>query len=267
MAGHIHVGTSGWVYPHWRKPFYEGVPQSHWLSHYARFFDTVEINSTFYRLARRPAVERWFDEAPPDFLFAAKGSRFITHNLKLTKAEPALERFFAPLAPLRRRLAVVLWQLPPQMKTADPKRLDDFIALLPRQVRHAFEFRSAGWYTDDVAEILDRHGAAFCEHDLLPNEAPALTGGFRYLRFHGAGAKYAGRYGKRMLRPVAEELKRTREQGMDAFAFFNNDLHGHALSDAFDLLDLVGAERRGVPTMVLRTAPAPRGERTPPATR
>lgn len=237
--GRILVGTSGYVYADWRTLLYPGVPQKGWLSRYASVFPTVELNGTFYRLPLPTSVDRWREETPPGFVFAAKGSRFLTHNKKLLEVKQGLERYFGPIRRLGSKLEVVLWQLPPQLKNPDPERLAHFLAHLPRQLRHAVEFRSERWYVSEVCDVLDAYGAAFCEHDFIRRDPPRLTGGFRYLRFHGATAKYAGRYTKRRLRAAAEDLRRWRRRG-DAYVYFNNDRFGHALLDAMDLRDLLG---------------------------
>jgi uncharacterized protein YecE (DUF72 family) len=234
----IHLGTSGYVYRHWKRIFYpEGLPARRWLEHYAAVFSTVELNATFYRLPSHAAVDGWREGTPRGFRFAAKGSRYLTHMKRLTDAGPGLEKYFERISRLRRKLAVVLWQLPPQMNKADPARLDGFLRALPRGVRHAVEFRSDSWYTNEICDLLDARGAAFCEHDLVAAQPPRLTGGFRYLRFHGATGKYRGRYGRRALRKVARDL--VASPG-DAFVYFNNDTLGHALSDALDLASLLG---------------------------
>jgi uncharacterized protein YecE (DUF72 family) len=239
--GAIHLGTSGYVYKHWKGLFYpSGLPASRWLPYYARVFSTVELNATFYRLPTPQAVDGWRELAPPGFLFAAKGSRFISHMKRLTETGEGLERFYGLVKRLGPKLGPVLWQLPPQMKKPDPARLENFLAHLPRDVRHVFEFRDAAWYRDDVLDVLERHGAAVCEHDLVPEIPPRATGGFRYIRFHGAGSKYSGRYGRAVLRGVARSLKTWRNAGHTAWVYFNNDLQGHALLDAFDLSELLG---------------------------
>jgi uncharacterized protein YecE (DUF72 family) len=239
--GRIHLGTSGYVYKHWKGRFYPtGLPASRWLPYYAQVFSTVELNATFYRLPTPEAVDGWRAQVPPGFLFAAKGSRFLTHMKRLTEVGLGLERFFGVVRRLGARLGPVLWQLPPQMKKPDAARLEHFLVHLPRDLQHVFEFRDAAWYHEEVLDVLERHGAAVCEHDLVPVPPPRVTGGFRYLRFHGAGARYAGLYGRAALRPVARDLKRWRDAGRVAWVYFNNDLHGHALLDAFDLSELLG---------------------------
>lgn len=235
----IHLGTSGYVYRHWRDVFYpRELPSKRWLDHYARVFSTVELNATFYRLPTKAAVDGWREGTPRGFLFAAKGSRYLTHMKRLTDPGPGIDRYFELILRLRKKLSVVLWQLPPQMNKPDPERLARFLGLLPRPhgLRHAVEFRSDAWYTDGICDVLDSFGAAFCEHDLVAAKPPRLTGGFRYLRFHGATGKYRGRYGKRALRPFAQSLRAF--EG-DAYVYFNNDTFGHAIHDALDLSALL----------------------------
>ena len=237
----VLVGTSGYQYRHWRGVLYPpGLGTGRWLARYASGFKTLELNTTFYRLTTAAAAERWRQSTPPAFVFAAKGSRYITHMKKLKDPAGAVERFFAPLRPLLPKLAVVLWQLPPRFEVDALPRLDAFLALLPRGIRYAVEFREPSWYLPETCAVLDAHGAAFCEHDLVPLSPPRLSGGFRYLRFHGAGAKYGGRYGPGALDPVARDLLRTRRRGMDAYVYFNNDIGGHAVHDARTLRAALG---------------------------
>jgi len=241
----ILVGTSGYLYRDWRNVLYPpGLGTGRWLQRYASVFPTLELNTTFYRLTTAVAAARWRDATPPGFVFSAKGSRYITHMKKLKDPAAALGRFFAPLEPLRAKLAVVLWQLPPRFEVDALPRLDAFLAALPPGLRYAVEFREPSWYLPETCEVLDAHGAAFCEHDLLPIPPPGLTGGFRYLRFHGAGTRYGGRYGRAALAPVARDLLRTRRRGMDAYVFFNNDLGGHAVLDALTLREALGETMR-----------------------
>jgi uncharacterized protein YecE (DUF72 family) len=233
----VHVGTSGFAYRHWRGIFYPTeLPAKQWLARFCAEFGTCELNTTFYRLPTADAVDGWRKGTPASFRFAVKGSRYLTHVKRLNEPAEALRRFFELVGRLRGKLGPVLWQLPPQMKP-DLPRLEAFLRALPRSASHALEFRNGDWYTPEVADLLDRHGAAFCEHDLVRGEdgagraPPRLTGGWRYLRFHGATGKYQGRYGADGLAPFARSLAR----GPGAWAYFNNDLGGHALLDAHEL--------------------------------
>jgi uncharacterized protein YecE (DUF72 family) len=238
----LRVGTSGYQYRHWRGVLYPlRLPTRAWLARYAAFFDTVELNATFYRLPTPAAVDRWREGVPRGFVFAVKGSRYLTHLKRLRDTGPGLERFYEQVARLGERLAVTLWQLPPQLGP-DRERLDRFLSSLPPG-RHAVEFRDPAWYTAETCAVLERHGAAFCEHDRVDARPPRHTGGFRYVRFHGTTGRYHGHYGPAALRPWAEDLLAWNRSGKDAFVYFNNDIGGAAVRDALDLLSLVGEER------------------------
>jgi uncharacterized protein YecE (DUF72 family) len=230
------------MYRHWRGVLYPGgLPQRAWLGRYAGLFDTLEVNATFYRLPTPESVERWRETVPPGFTFAVKGSRYLTHLKRLLDADEGLRRFFRPISRFGPKLGPVLWQLPPHMKP-DPERLDRFLGRLPPG-RHAVEFRDPDWYSLETCAVLARHGAALCEHDLVARDPPRLTGGFRYVRFHGTTGRYAGRYGAAALRRHARDYLASAARGEDVFVYFNNDLGGHAVRDALDLLALVGDER------------------------
>ena len=238
----LRIGTSGYLYQHWRPLLYpRGLGAGKWLGRFASVFDTCELNATFYRLPTAKAVAGWAERTPKGFLFAAKGSRYLTHMKRLLERGEGVRKYFALVEGLGEKLGPVLWQLPPRFR-ADAARLDAFLSALPKGIRNAVEFRDPSWYSREICDVLDAHGAAFCEHDLVPARPPRLTGDFRYLRFHGATGKYSGRYGRAALGAVARDLQATRRRGHDAFVYFNNDLGGHAVHDALDLLDLTGDE-------------------------
>ena len=157
----VHIGCSGWVYPHWREVFYpKGVPQRAWLAYYAEHFDTVEVNNTFYRLPKPAAVQGWAEHSPPGFTFAVKVSRYLTHIKRLTMIEAGMKRFYEPLEPLTssEKLGPLLWQFPPNFHR-DTERLSSALAELPPG-RHAFEFRHGSWFTNEVYDLLRAHGVA-----------------------------------------------------------------------------------------------------------
>src|SRR5437867_8231312 len=158
----IRIGTSGWHYPHWRGPFYpEKLPGAKMFEYYARHFDTVELNTTFYRLPPEGSAAEWRKSAPRDFLFAAKGSRFLTHMKKLKDAGQGIERYFERVGPLGKELGPIVFQLPPRWRV-NAERLDTFLAALPRRRRYAFELRDPTWHTPEIHQILRRRRAAFC---------------------------------------------------------------------------------------------------------
>lgn len=223
------------MYRHWRGDFYpEGRPVSDWFEHYASVFDTVEINNSFYRLPEAETFAAWARRAPGGFLFAVKASRFLTHLKKLKDPEEPLNRFFERARCLGKTLGPVLYQLPPRWPV-DLARLETFVNALPRGVRHVIEFRDPSWYRQDVLDVLERSGVSLCLHDMQGSATGRLRiGPCAYVRFHGV-TRYGGRYGDEELAPWAEWLAGEQQAGRDLFAYFNNDIGGHAPRDAVRL--------------------------------
>src|ERR1700755_3359986 len=146
----VHVGCSGWVYKHWRGLLYpEGLPQRLWFQRYSEEFGTVEINSSFYRVPKPETFDKWHDQAPPGFRYAVKASRFITHMKKLKDCQEPVETFLGRARNLGETIGPILYQLPPKWGF-DRERLESFIALLPRDLVHVFEFRDKSWISDEV---------------------------------------------------------------------------------------------------------------------
>lgn len=238
----IRIGTSGWHYDHWRGRFYpETLPKNRWFEHYAQHFDTVELNNTFYHLPKAQTVVNWHDKAPAGFLYAVKASRYITHIKKLGDPADSLDRFFELANLLKRRLGPVLYQLPPSLHK-DLKKLNDFILALPKRNRAVFEFRHASWYDDETFDLLNRRRVAFCVHDMAGKESPrVVTGDIGYVRFHGTTGRYAGDYTDAMLGGWAEWLKGQQKSVRVIYAYFNNDVGGHAIRNAKTLRDLLAS--------------------------
>lgn len=238
----IRVGTSGWNYRHWRGVFYpEDLSQKQWFSHYATRFDTVEVNNTFYQLPEASTFEAWHEQAPARFVYTLKGNRYITHLKRLKVSQETVNRFLDRARVLKEHLGPILWQLPPRWHK-NLQRLDRFLGLLPEDLIHVFEFRDEEWFADDVLELLDREGASFCTHDMVGLSVPrAATGRVAYVRFHGASdQKYRGTYGDEQLREWAEWLADRHGEGMGVYAYFNNDVEGHAPHDAARLREMLG---------------------------
>jgi uncharacterized protein YecE (DUF72 family) len=230
----IHIGTSGWVYPHWRGVFYpDTLPEPAWLAHYARYLASVEVNRSFYRLPTAEQFAAWRQATPPGFVFAVKASRYITHLKKLMAPETTLPPLLAAVAGLEEKLGPLLFQLPPRWRP-DPGRLQVFLEALPAGVRAAFELRDARWHSDAVLNLLEAHGAAFCVYELAGFVSPrAVTADFAYLRLHGPGAAYGGRYGRWALAAWADWLRSQKVAA--AYVYFDNDEAGYAVQDALDL--------------------------------
>jgi uncharacterized protein YecE (DUF72 family) len=244
--GRIRVGTSGWSYDHWAGRFYpEHLPPRDRLAFIASRFETVEIDSTFYHLPSERTVAAWSDTVPDGFVFAAKGSRLITHFHRLVNIDDALATFMARLSPLAERLAIVLWQLPPTF-SADNARLASFLDRLPPGgVRHAVEFRHPSWLAEETFELLRSHGVAqvHVSSDAMPIELTP-TADFVYVRFHGISS-YHGAYERPALEPWAGFLGEQARSGRDGYVYFNNDAEGHAPVDAARLREMLGETVKG----------------------
>ena len=241
-TGEIRVGTSGWYYDHWRGRFYpEKLPKKSWFEHYAQHFDTVEVNNTFYHLPRDTTMTAWHDKAPSGFLFAVKASRYITHVKKLNDPDESLGRFFELANLLGRRLGPILYQLPPSLHK-DLDRLDAFITSLPKRGHAVFEFRHASWYDLETFDLLDRHRVALCVHDMPGKASPrVVTGEMVYVRFHGTTGRYAGNYTDAMLAEWADWLRDQASKVRVVYAYFNNDVEGHAINNARTLRSFLKA--------------------------
>ena len=238
--GKIRIGTSGWSYPHWRGPFYPHEVRKHdWLAYYARHFSSAEINGAFYRIPKAATFKGWAEQVPADFVFTLKASRYITHLKKLREPSDSLQQLLTPAAELGERLGPILFQLPPRWR-CNPDRLRTFLAELPQDHRYAFEFRDASWFTSEIEAMLKEANAALCIHDHEDADCPDhLTADFTYVRLHGPGGKYEGRYSDRALQHWAARMSEWAGAGHDVFCFFDNDAGGHAALDALRLRDLL----------------------------
>ena len=243
----LHIGCSGWNYAHWRHGvFYpERCPPARWLRHYARFFDTVELNNTFYRLPRTSAVARWAAETPARFVFAVKVSRYVTHIKRLAETEIHLPLLLARIEPLlgSPKLGPLLWQLPPTFRR-DDERLAAALDAAPRDLRHAFEFRHASWFAADVMALLRERNVALVIADrpeIASFQTHELTADFTFVRFHHGSRGARGNYSERELDEWAERIRGWNERG-DVFAYFNNDWEGFAPRNALRLQRLLDGE-------------------------
>jgi uncharacterized protein YecE (DUF72 family) len=240
--GAVRIGCSGWNYAHWRELIYpKGLPPRRWLEHYATLFDTVEVNSTFYRLPRRQAVANWAAETPPGFRFALKVSRYLTHVKRLREVPEGVAILYDRIEPLRStdKLGPLLWQLPGTFRR-DDERLAEALHALPRTERHCFEFRHESWFVEDVYALLREHGVALVigDHPQRLFQSHELTARWTFVRFHYGSRGRGGNYSESELREWADRIRTFRERG-DVYCYFNNDWEGYAVRNALRLGELL----------------------------
>ena len=289
--GKVLIGTSGWAYPHWRRGtfFPRRMPQRQELPYIATHFSTVEVNGTFYSLTRPSACEGWRAAVPEDFVFAIKGSRYITHMLKLAKFESPLGNFFSSgILRLGKKLGPLLWQLPPNLGfNADRARA--FLEALPRDIpaaeawarrhdsrttgraalrapdgrtrklRHAVEPRHPSWMEDPALRLLEELDVALVAADTAGRHPFSLarTAGFAYVRLHGSTVLYASRYTDEEIALWAGRIRKLRDEGIDVYVYFDNDAKAHAPFDAARLQSAVSG--RPADLVPAEAAPAPPG--------
>jgi uncharacterized protein YecE (DUF72 family) len=243
MAKEILIGCSGYYYKDWREKFYpKKLPQKEWLPYYARYFNTVEINNTFYKFPEASMFERWKEITPENFRFTLKGSRYITHMKKLKSVEESLDRFYEVSSVLEDKLASILWQLPPNLKRND-ERLEKFCKQLSKSVPQIIEFRNMSWFDEEVFDILQKYNVAYCIIS-APGELPEflnITAPWTYIRFHGKEHWYNYKYSNEELQQWADKVS-----AMDAeqvMIYFNNDYNANAVTNGQELMDILSVEK------------------------
>ena len=241
MPARCLIGTSGWSYRHWRGPFYpsgmgKGADQ---LRFYAERFDTVEVNGTFYRLIETATFLRWREATPAGFVFACKGSRYLTHMKRLKEPDRGVARFFERVQALGDKLGPIVFQLPGRFKP-DRARVAEFLAALPVGRRYAFEFRDPAWFQPEILEVLAARNVALCLYEFAGQHAPLeVTADFVYIRLHGPGGAYQGSYGDAALRTWAKRIRGWCKAGRDVYCYFDNDDSGYAPHNALRLRDML----------------------------
>ncbi len=230
------MGTSGWHYNHWRGNFYpEKLPKKDWLNFYSQHFNTVEINASFYRLPQESTFTNWHQTVPPEFCFAVKVSRFITHIKRLKDSQEPLHTFTGRAKHLGDNLGPLLYQLPPGLHR-DDARLETFLKLLDKKLRHVFEFRHQSWMDDAIYSLLQKYNAGFCIFDMPGFTSPVVsTTDLAYIRFHGQDDLYSSRYPDSELADWAKRLQKLSSKLKTLYIYFNNDAGGFAIENALTL--------------------------------
>jgi uncharacterized protein YecE (DUF72 family) len=239
----VHIGTSGWSYPHWEHVLYPpGTPPAARRDLYTRRFSTAELNASFYRWPANRTFAGWRRQLPEGFLLSVKASRGLTHAKRLYAPEDWIERITSCWHELDERRGVVLFQLAPA-HVRDDVRLEFLLARLPRWMRAAVEFRHPSWHSDEVFSLLERYGVAYCV--MSGARLPCImraTAPFVYVRMHGPDDHhlYAGSYSDADLRWWSDRIREWEAGGRDVFVYFNNDGEGHAVRNGETLRSYVG---------------------------
>lgn len=236
-SNYLYIGTSGWHYKHWKRIFYpEDLKEAEWLAYYRQAFNTVEINNSFYQLPTAAAFEKWKIAAPEGFRFAVKSNRSITHFKKLQDSQQYTLDFIGRASLLEEKLGPILFQLPPYWEI-NIDVFANFVSSLPKELHYVFEFRNHSWYDDRVYDILRENNCAFCIYELAGHLSPmTVTADFIYVRLHGPGGKYQGRYTDSTLSKWSERCLFWRENKKTIYFYFDNDQHGYAVINARQLM-------------------------------
>ncbi len=236
----IHIGTSGWNYKHWVENFYPpNLKSDQWLKYYCHKLSTVEINNSFYQLPDSKALLSWNRTVPSDFVFSIKASRYITHMKKLKDPEDSLDKFMNAARKISSKLGPILFQLPPRWK-CNPDRLKEFLKKLSKKYSYTFEFRDQSWWSDEIYRMLKDYNAAFCIYELAGTESPReITADFVYIRLHGPGDAYEGKYDNRNLAAWAGAISAWAKVGKDVYCYFDNDQNGYAARNAMKLQEML----------------------------
>lgn len=246
MSGQILVGTSGYNYRHWGGGLFypRKIPQREWLEYYARNFRSVELNVTFYRLPHKNIFEGWYNRTDKGFVFAIKGSRYITHIKKLNDCKEPLAVFFQNARGLKEKLSIILWQLPPNYHL-NTERIENFCRLLrevevAKKCRHTFEFRHESWFCPEVYNVLKEYDISICiAHSSRWPYREIITANYIYLRFHGGETLYGSKYTDEELKQWASKAKQWADDNRDVYAYFNNDAQGYAVFNALKFRELL----------------------------
>lgn len=235
------VGTSGWMYDHWKGRFYPAnLPKNRWFGFYANLFSAVEVNATFYRTFKEQTYLRWKALAPQGFGFVLKAPRLITHRKYLLEVETEIKEFCQSGALLGEHLEMILLQIAPGTPY-DLDRLHQALLAFPEPAKVAVEFRRREWYTSETEQLLRRIGATFCNIDSPRQKLTSiLTSERAYVRLHGRSRWYSHDYSESELQEIARAAQDLVNQGARrVYIFFNNDFEGYAPANALRLMKLL----------------------------
>jgi len=242
MAGKLFIGTSGWNYFSWQEIFYPpGLPSKQYLNFYSQFFNTVEINSSFYHFPLIKTYQNWYSQTPQNFIFSVKLHRSITHIKRMVDMQKEWEKFIDGVSNLAEKLGIILFQFPSSFRYNDEnfRRIENFfVRIMKEKMKLAFEFRHQSWNNGEIEKLLKnyRAGWVIANSSRYP-EIEKITSDFVYVRMHGPEELFASEYSITQLKKLSEKIKKWKKQ-YDVFVYFNNDFYGYAVKNAKQLIRL-----------------------------
>ena len=243
----ISVGTAGFSYQDWIGPFYpKKLKKSQHLEYFSRFFNLVEINSTFYHYPTEKQIHSWIEKSDNDFLFTFKAPRIITHRKRLIECKDPLLLFLHLIKPVKEamKLGAILFQTPPSFPL-NLEVLQGFLDDLPGDFRYAFEFRNRTFYDTRAYSLLSKKKVDFIyvSEQQGPPFEEVITG-FKYFRMHGSGSRYASNYSKEELSDLAIKAEKAIQRGCsDVYVYFNNDYNAYAPYNAIQLTEILKGKK------------------------
>ena len=246
----LFIGTSGWVYSDWKGIFYPvELSASERLRYYSQYFNTTEINYSFYHLPQPRTYQQWYSQTPTDFIFAVKANRFITHIKRLKGAKESWRKFIGSTSLLKEKLGPILFQFSSSFKAdkTNIRRLTDFLKYISEKpllnspkLRYAFEFRNESWCDEKIYDLLKKYNAGWVISD-SPSfpKVEIITSDFVYLRMHGSEILFVSKYSDEELKILAQKIKNWLKKNLMIYCYFNNDFSGHAIENAKSLLNFV----------------------------
>ncbi len=234
MDKQYYLGCSGFYYNHWKNIFYpEGLSKTKWLRYYAQHFNTLEVNSTFYRFPKGTMLQKWFHETPENFRFSIKVNRLITHSRKFHETQDYTDRFYKAAKVLGKKLSCILFQLPPFLQK-NMALLEKIALQVDQSVTNVLEFRHESWWDKEVYGFMDKNGLVFCSVSAseLPEDLVKTTN-IIYLRFHGKNGWYKHFYPDNELEEWGNKIKKINAD--QVFCYFNNDYNANAVNNCLML--------------------------------